>query len=305
VALVWAFATVRWRPKPAAVSQPESISHPAGEPETPDYERFGPPFGEGGFGKVWVVRNAIGQWQALKEVYKDRFHEDSSRFDMELNGIQNYKPVSHKHPGLLRIEFVSREKRGGYFYYVMELGDALDPDWQRNPTLYKPLDLTSKRERAPRKRLPIRECTEIGIRLAEALGFLHREGLTHRDIKPANVLFVNGHPKLADAGTVTVLRPREKIQTRVMSRGFTPTDEPPGTRQADIFSLGKLLYVISTGRDPQDDFPALSTTLVDNSDDFMGLNKVIVKACHPDLRVRYGEAEELRQELLGVLSAMK
>ena len=308
VALVFAFATVRWRRQPAALMQTETTP-PAPETrgyESPDYERFGPPFGEGGFGKVWVVRNAIGQWQALKEVYKDRFDDDSSRFDMEFNGIQNYKPVSHKHPGLLRIEFVSREKRAGFFYYVMELGDPLDPDsgWEQNPKLYRPLDLTHKREQAPRKRLPIRECAEIAIALSEALEFLHQEGLTHRDIKPANVIFVNGQPKLADAGTVTVLRPREEIHTRVVSRGFTPADEP-GTRQADIFSLGKLLYVISTGRDAQDDFPALSTSLVDSSDDFMELNKVIVKACHPDLKRRYGAAEEMRTDLLKVLGALK
>src|SRR5439155_1507053 len=42
-------------------------------PETPDYQLFDPPFGQGAYGKVWLARNAIGQWQALKAVYLARF----------------------------------------------------------------------------------------------------------------------------------------------------------------------------------------------------------------------------------------
>ena len=38
----------------------------------------------------------------------------------------------------------------------------------------------------------------IGFALADALDFLHRQGLTHRDIKPQNIIFVNDTPKLAD-----------------------------------------------------------------------------------------------------------
>ena len=31
-------------------------------PETPGYELFHPPFAEGAYGKVWLARNAAGQW---------------------------------------------------------------------------------------------------------------------------------------------------------------------------------------------------------------------------------------------------
>jgi hypothetical protein len=97
---------------------------PAAElPDTPEYELFDPPFGEGAYGKVWIVRNAVGQWQALKVVYLSKFDNNKDPFDREFNGISRYKPVSDKHPGLLRVDFVTR-KREAYFYYVMELGDA-------------------------------------------------------------------------------------------------------------------------------------------------------------------------------------
>ena len=84
---------------------------------------FDPPFGEGAYGKVWLVRNAIGQWQALKVIYLANFDNNVGPFDREFNGISRYKPISDKHPGLLRLDFVSR-KREGYFYYVMELERA-------------------------------------------------------------------------------------------------------------------------------------------------------------------------------------
>ena len=48
-------------------------SPPAGLPDAPDYELFDPPFGQGAYGKVWLARNAVGQWQALKTVYLARF----------------------------------------------------------------------------------------------------------------------------------------------------------------------------------------------------------------------------------------
>ena len=276
-------------------------------PDAPEYELFDKPFGAGGFGKVWLARNAIGQWQALKAVYQAKFGDNTVPYEAEFKGLQKYKPVSEKHPGLLRIDFVSRKKEAGYFYYVMELGDSRTPGWEQNPTTYKPKDLDSVRKQADGRRLPFAECVRIGAILADALDFLHRQGLTHRDIKPSNVIFVNGRPKLADVGLVTDIRPPEIIHTLVGTPGYMPPPpERPGTAQADIYALGMLLYVISTGCDP-DLFPALSTTLMERSGhaDFIRLNAVILKACQPDCAQRYQTTSELLralQELQQVVS---
>jgi serine/threonine protein kinase len=267
-------------------------------PDAPEYELFEPPFGEGGFGKVWLARNAIGQWQALKAVYRAKF-DNPGPYEAEFNGLQKYKPVSERHPGLLRIDLVSRKKGEGYFYYVMELGDPRTPGWEQNPASYKPKDLESVRKEGEGKRLRLAECVRIGIILADALEFLHSQGLTHRDIKPSNVIFVNGRPKLADIGLVSDIRPTELIKTWAGTPGYMPPPpEHPGTVQADIYAFGMLLYVVSTGRDPAF-FPELSATLMEKTGnaDFMQLNPIILRACQPDRAQRYNSAAEMRDAL--------
>jgi hypothetical protein len=297
-ALAWAWFSEPWRRKARADQTKTSVlTAPARarQPSAPDYELCDEPFGEGAYGRVWLARNAIGQWQALKGVYLASFAGDAGPYEREFNGIKRYKPVSEKHTGLLRVEFVSQKKREGYFYYVMELGDSLTPGWEQNPALYKPRDLASVRDAAPGCRLAARECVRIGIVLCEALEFLHGQGLTHRDIKPQNIIFVNGLPKLADVGLTAEIRANPKDGTLVGTLPYMPPlPEPPGTPQADIYGLGMVLYVIWTGRTPES-FPALATTLAltQEKKEFQRLNAVILKACQPDCAQRFGSAREM------------
>jgi len=300
-ALAWALvpAKVRAQPKPAPVKTIMLKFPEERLPDAPEYEVFDPPIGQGGFGKVWIVRNAIGQWQALKAVYQLKFGDNTKPYEAEFNGIQRFKPVSEKHAGLLRVDLVSKMKPEGYFYYVMELGDAQAPGWEQKPASYRPRDLEYVRKQAEGRRLPTVETLRIVTILAEALDFLHRQGLTHRDIKPSNVIFVNGRPKLADVGLVTDIRAPELISTMVGTLGYMPPPpEPPGTPQADIFALGMLLYVISTGRDPGF-FPDLATTLMERSGypEFIRLNAIILRACQPDIVQRYQAAAEMLRDL--------
>jgi serine/threonine protein kinase len=203
------------------------------------------------------------------------------------------------------VDFISKKKPDGYFYYVMELGDGQKSDWWDNPTSYKPRDLYNACKQVPGGRLPLPECLRIGTILAEALSFLHEQGFTHRDIKPQNVIFVDNTPKLSDVGLVAEIRPTEQITTYVGSTGYAPPPpEPPGTVQADIYAFGKLLYVISTGRDPES-FPELSPTLFDQAGNqqFSQLNAIINKACQPERKHRYKTAAELLDVLREALRA--
>lgn len=292
-ALAWTLVTSKvFRGAEAKVAATEK------PPDIPDYELIHPPFGRGAYGKVWLARNKAGQWRAVKVIYLANFENDADPYEREFNGISRYKPVSEKHPGLLRVDFVS-ERLDGYFYYVMELGDSIEPGWEREPSKYKPRDLGNERMRAEGKRLPIPQCVQIGIELAEALEFLHQHGLTHRDIKPSNVIFVDGKPKLADLGLVAEIRPLNLERTFVGTPGYMPPPpERPGTPASDIYALGVVLYVLSTGRNAAF-FPEIATSLVENNNpaDFFPLNTVILKACQPDAVQRYASAAEMRLAL--------
>jgi CHASE2 domain-containing sensor protein len=275
-------------------------------PKIRGYKLVHPPFGRGAYGRVWLARNAKGQWCALKVIYLANFDNNTNPYEREFNGVSRYHPISDRHPGLLRVDFVS-EKLDGYFYYVMELGDSLESDWQREPLKYKPRDLAGERSRLQNHRLPIEECLRIGLALTDVLEFLHQRGLTHRDIKPQNIIFVNGQPKLADLGLISDIRPPDEIKTFVGTPGYLPPPpEPPGTPQADIYALGMVLYVISTGRNAAF-FPEIATTLVDSRTpvNFLPLNTVILKACHADPVGRFASAAEMRRALIEVQQVLK
>jgi tetratricopeptide (TPR) repeat protein len=145
-----------------------------------------------------------------------------------------------------------------------------------------------------RGRLPIRECLEIGISLAAALAHLHQQGLVHRDIKPSNVLFVGGVPKLGDIGLVTQAGDTQSI---VGTEGYIPP-EGPGTPQADIYSLGKVLYELSTGMDRRH-YPELPTDMRFWRDyaEAREFNDIVLKACASHAQERYQTAEEIADEL--------
>jgi CHASE2 domain-containing sensor protein len=309
-ALAWALAMkIRDALEKRKVSISLSFPRPAAPieelPDAPGYELFNPPFGEGAYGKVWLARNKAGQWRALKAVYLANFDQNTDPYEREFNGIKKYQRVSDQHPGLLRVEFVS-EKQAGYFYYVMELGDPLEPGWEHEPSTYKPRDLVNERARSRGRRLPVRECVRIGLALSDALDFIHRQGLTHRDIKPQNIIFVNGQPKLADLGLITEIKPPDQERTLVGTPGYMPPPpERPGTPQADIYALGMVLYVLSAGRNAAY-FPEIATTLVEGGEpaDFFPLNAVILKACQPDPAQRYASASEMHRALQGALKTL-
>jgi serine/threonine protein kinase len=271
------------RGSPLEVGSPPSIRTPnKPPPRIPDYEllRW---IGGGSYGEVWLARSVLGDYRAVKIVYRRNF-EHQRPYDREFEGIRKYEPISRTHESQVDILHVGRNDAEGYFYYVMELGDGQVAGWQKDPATYKPWNLAFLRAQAPNNRLPVKNCVRIGLALSEALDFLHRKGLTHRDIKPSNVIFVNEQPKLADVGLVTDIRPPAQIHTYVGTPGYMPpAPEPPGTVEADLYALGMLLYVTSTGREP-DFFPNLSTTLVERTGrgDFIQLNAVILKACQPD-----------------------
>lgn len=244
--------------------------------------------GRGGYGDVWLARNVIGQYRAVKIIYRDQLSEDRP-FEREFEAIKQYEPISRSHPGLVHVLQVGRNDAARHFYYVMELGDDDEPAFAEKD--YTPRTLSRV---IARGRLPCAEAVEIGIALSEALGHLHAHGLVHRDVKPSNIIFVGGKPKLADIGSVALI----KEETSMLGTAGFIAPEGRVSAQSDIFSLGKVLWELSTGSD-RTDFPHVPEEILASGDaaPFAELNAVILKACASSQAERYKTAADLRADL--------
>ncbi|MFO1498809.1 MAG: AAA-like domain-containing protein [Verrucomicrobiota bacterium] len=276
-------------PAPNNPERTERLPHVADGPpvQIPDHQLLRC-IGRGSYGVVWLAKNIMGSFRAVKIVYRKTFHEDRP-FEREFSGIERFEPISRSHPGFVCVLHVGRNRDGGYFYYVMEVADDVKSGQNFQPDAYMPKTLSS--ELLERQKLPMDECISIGLALTSALSHLHRSGLIHRDIKPSNIIFSHGQPKFADIGLVTTIG--ESV-TFVGTEGYVPP-EGPGQPLADIFSLGKLLYEALMGQRLQhfaETAPGLG-----GEPRFRQLHALILAACHLDPAKRPQSAEELHAQL--------
>src|SRR5438309_4949836 len=256
-------------------------------PVIPDHEVLRV-IGRGAYGEIWLARTLTGALRAVKIVYRSTF-ETERAFRREFEGMSSFEPISRAHAGFIDILHVGRTS--DYLYYIMELADDHLAGRNIDIVHYEPRTLKSDLGR--QKRLSADESIRLGISLTEALEALHTHGLAHRDIKPSNIIFTEGVPKLADIGLVAA----SGQQSFVGTEGYVPP-EGPGTPQADLYSLGKLLYETCTGKDRLD-FPEIDSQLSQRPDreQLLQLNDVLVKACANDPKKRYESAAEMNRDL--------
>ena len=277
------------RPSLASASAPSFAGSPA-IPVIPDHVLVRP-IASGAYGEVWLGRNAVGTPRAVKIVRRDQ-HASSESFEREFKGLQKFEPVSRSHAGLVDILTLGLLPDGAGFFYVMELADGLQGGQEVNEATYEPATLRAVFKRGGA--LPADEVIRLGLMMAAALQHLHGQGLVHRDVKPSNILFVDGVPKLADAGLVAAV---DDARSLVGTAGYL-APEGPGTPQADLYALGKVLYESAFGKDRQD-FPALPADLGSRlgRERLLELNEIVASACAPDPRQRYVDAGGMLADL--------
>ena len=264
------------------------------------------PIGRGAYGEVWLARNVMGVLRAVKIV--ERRHFNSSRpYEREFAGIQRYEPVSRLTDGLVHVLHVGRNEAEGYFYYVMELADAVptgepaasnasgnkERETQKpNAEDYSPRTLRSDLKSL--RRLPIADCLRIALDVVSGLARLHERGLVHRDVKPGNIIFVNGRAKLADIGLVST---HGEGRTFVGTEGYIPP-EGPGSSIADLYALGMCLYEAATGRPPEE-FPKVPTEWFaeEAGTESIEFHEIVLKACEGAKERRYQSAEQMQADL--------
>jgi serine/threonine protein kinase len=276
-------------------------------PVIPDHELLRH-IGRGSYGEVWLARNVLGSLRAVKVVYRESFDHDKP-YDREFDGLKQFEPISHARESQVDIFHVGRNDAVGCFYYIMELADAAGAvpasDFEisdasrvrletENHKLETYIPRTLKHDLRARGALPVSECVKIALSLTSALEHLHSHGLVHRDIKPSNIIFVKGVPKLADIGLVTSV---DATRSFVGTDGYIPP-EGPGTPQADLYSLGKVLYECVTGKD-RFDFPELPADwrTRPDFDQLLEFNEILTRVCDSQTNQRHSSARKMGTEL--------
>lgn len=127
------------------------------------------------------------------------------------------------------------------------------------PYLVMPyVDCESLQQRLDREgSLPTLDVVRIGHQVARGLAAAHAQGLVHRDVKPANILLERGVNRvmLTDFGLARAVDDATLTSTGLIA-GTPHYMSPEQARgesvgsPSDLFSLGSVIYAMSTGRPP-------------------------------------------------------
>jgi serine/threonine protein kinase len=128
-----------------------------------------------------------------------------------------------------------------------------DDETQRPYLVMQLVEGSTLAEQLRRGPLSTARTAQIGLSLAEALAYVHAQGLVHRDVKPANVLIgADAGVHLADFGIARIVdsahvtRTGDVLGTPAYFAPEQVAGEPVGP-PADIFALGLMLLECLTG----------------------------------------------------------
>lgn len=106
-----------------------------------------------------------------------------------------------------------------------------------------------------KNKLKDEEKLKIIFEISITLNFLHSNGFLYRDLKPNNIIIdTNGTAVLIDFDKMIYIDTYDKTKTIDFASPYAAPeicDNSPFTYKSDIFSLGKVIYFIFTGKDPK------------------------------------------------------
>ncbi|XP_024870145.1 serine/threonine-protein kinase fused isoform X1 [Temnothorax curvispinosus] len=189
--------------------------------------------GEGSFGQVYKARKrSDGEIVAFKMIRK------CGRSDKDLKSLRQECEIQRylQHPNI--VQMIDSFETENEIVVVTEYADK---------ELY---DILAKGGRLSEERAQVIACD-----LVSALYYLHSNRVMHRDLKPQNVLLeANGIAKLCDFGFARNMSTGTHVLTSIKGTPLYMApelmDEYPYDHNADLWSLGCIVYELVVGAPP-------------------------------------------------------
>jgi serine/threonine protein kinase/Flp pilus assembly protein TadD len=257
--------------------------------------------GRGGMGRVYkALDREIGEPIAIK-VLVPAFSADEKMIERFRNELKLARRISHKN--VCRIFDLGNCE--GTYYITMEFvpGDNLKSIIQMVGPLAPPRALA------------------VAGQVCDGLAEAHRLGVIHRDLKSSNIMVDReGSARIMDFG-IALAAETKGITDRgalVGTPEYMAPEQVEGKdvdRRADIYSLGIILFEMSTGKVPFEGKTPLSIALMQtsvrppdphdlNSHTPGRLSGIIAKCLEKDPAARYQKIEDLAADLHGVAEGL-
>ncbi|MBI5031002.1 MAG: tetratricopeptide repeat protein [Chloroflexi bacterium] len=205
------------------------------------------PLGRGGMAEVHLARDPLlDRNVAIKVIYPHLANDPDfgERFRREAKLVASLR---HNHI----VQVYDFDVQNDQPYMVMEYLDGGS------------LKTRLEALRATGQTLPLAETARILDAIASALDYAHAHGAIHRDVKPANIILTSANePVLTDFGIAKIVGDAAQLSASgsiVGSPAYMSPEQAtskPVDARSDLYSLGVVLYEMTTGRVPfQGDSP--------------------------------------------------